>query len=124
MGQYGRMEPRFLQVGSVKTKPRQINLCFLFLRLSLGYCQKSGFTTKPRRRNKFIATFIYSSEFRILPKKTFQKLNLADGIFCSGDLFLRLSLGFCRKTGFKPKPRRRSKCFGDLFLAMRLRYPI
>ena len=68
-GQYGCMKPRFRQAGSVKTKPSRRNKSFeKFFRLSLDFCQKTGFKTEPRRRNNFLGKFISSSESRFLPK--------------------------------------------------------
>ena len=73
------MKPRFLKVGSEKTKPRQRNKFFekLIICLGLGFRQKTGFKTKPRQRNNFFEKLIYLLEFRFLPKKPALKLNLA-----------------------------------------------
>ena len=80
---------------------------FLLLLLSLGFVQKTGLKTKPRRRNWFFANFISSPDFRFFVGKHVLKLNLFGAINYAGDIFLRLCLCFVWKTGSKTKPRRR-----------------
>ena len=63
----------FRQKSGFKTTPRRRNIFLenLFLRLGLGFCRKTGIKTKPRQRNKSPATFIYPPEFMFLPKRRF-----------------------------------------------------
>ena len=77
-----------------------------------------GRQLKPKLRQMY-SIFIYLViGVYVFPNKPVLKINIADGINSTGALFLRLSLGFCQKIGFKTKPRQRSKFLKNLFLRL------
>ena len=80
-----------------------------------AFSPKTGFKTKPPRRNKFTGGFIYLAAFMFLPKRPVLTLNLADGIFFWRIYFFAMVYVF-PKTSWTTKPHRRGNFFGGSYL--------